>query len=74
MIGWLVGWLFNGTSTQKGQFVPTVGEGNWLSRQRDTMHTTLRHTTTMQHNPQLNTPVTQTQQPVIQSNDLLAYY
>jgi len=23
----LVGWLFNGTSTQKGQCVPTVGEG-----------------------------------------------
>jgi len=23
--GWLVGWLFNGTSTQKGQFVPTAG-------------------------------------------------
>jgi len=31
-VGWLVGWLFNGTSTQKGQFVPTAGEGNWLSR------------------------------------------
>jgi len=30
----VVGWLFNGTrtSTQKGQFVPTVGEGNRLSR------------------------------------------
>jgi len=27
----LVGWLFNGTSTQKGQYVPTVGVGNWLS-------------------------------------------
>jgi len=26
--------LFNGTSTQKGQFVPTVGAGNRLSRQR----------------------------------------
>jgi len=27
----LIDWLFNGTngtSTQKGQFVPTVGEGN----------------------------------------------
>jgi len=23
--GGAVGWLFNGTSTQKGQFVPTVG-------------------------------------------------
>jgi len=30
----LVGWLFNGTSTQKGQFVPTAGEGNRLSRLR----------------------------------------
>jgi len=25
LVGWLVGWLFNGTSTQKGQFVPTAG-------------------------------------------------
>jgi len=24
-IGWLVGWLFNGTSTQNGQFVPPAG-------------------------------------------------
>jgi len=24
---WLVGWLFNGKSTQKGQFVPTEGGG-----------------------------------------------
>jgi len=31
---WLVGWLFNGTSTQKGQYVLTAGEGNWLSRLR----------------------------------------
>jgi len=30
----LVGWLINRTSTQKGQFGPTVGEGNWLSRLR----------------------------------------
>jgi len=30
----VVGWLFNGTSTQKGQFVPTAGEGNRLSRLR----------------------------------------
>jgi len=29
-----VGWLFNGTSTQKGQFVPTAREGNQLSRLR----------------------------------------
>jgi len=28
----LVGWLFKGTSIQKGQFVPTTGEGNMLSR------------------------------------------
>jgi len=27
----LIDWLFNGTSTQKGQFVPTAGKGNWLS-------------------------------------------
>jgi len=32
LVGWLVGWLLNGMSTQKGQFVPTVGEGNRLSR------------------------------------------
>jgi len=30
----LVGWLFNGMSTQKGQFVPTVGEGYRLSQLR----------------------------------------
>jgi len=30
----MVGWLFNGTTTQKGQFVPTVGDGNRLSRLR----------------------------------------
>jgi len=30
----LVGWLFNGTSTQKDQFVPTAGQGNRLSRLR----------------------------------------
>jgi len=26
--------LFNSTSTQKRQFVPNAGEGNWLSRLR----------------------------------------
>jgi len=26
----LIDWVFNGTSTHKGQFVPTLGEGNWL--------------------------------------------
>jgi len=26
----MLGWLFNGTSTQKGQVVPTAREGNWL--------------------------------------------
>jgi len=26
---WLIDWCFNGTSTQKGQFVPTAGEGKW---------------------------------------------
>jgi len=25
LVGWLVSWLFNSTSTQKGQFVPTAG-------------------------------------------------
>jgi len=30
---WLIGWLFNGTSIQNGQFVPSVEEGNRLSRQ-----------------------------------------
>jgi len=29
----LIDWLFNGTSTQKGQYVPTA-EGNRLSRLR----------------------------------------
>jgi len=32
--GKLVCWLFNGTSTPKGQFVPTPGEGNQFSRLR----------------------------------------
>jgi len=32
--GSLIDWCFNGTSTQKGQFVPTAGEGNRLSRLR----------------------------------------
>jgi len=30
---WLIDWLLNGTSTQKGQHVPSAGEGNRLSRQ-----------------------------------------
>jgi len=30
----LTDWLFNGTLTQKVQFVPTAGEGNQLSRLR----------------------------------------
>jgi len=48
LINWLIDWLvFNGTSTQKGQFVPTAGAGNRHSRsakdgQRDTMHITLK--------------------------------
>jgi len=29
---WLVGWLFNSTTTQKGHFVPTAGEGKWVRR------------------------------------------
>jgi len=32
LVGWLVGWLFNAMSTQKGQFMPTEGEGNRLSQ------------------------------------------
>jgi len=34
LIDWLIDWCFNGTSTQKGQFVPTAGVGNRLSRLR----------------------------------------
>jgi len=30
----MIDWCFNGMSTQKGQFVPTAGEGNRLSRLR----------------------------------------
>jgi len=48
------GWLFNGTSTQKGQYVPAAacGGANRLSRlkmanDRDIMHITLRYTITM---------------------------
>jgi len=45
LVGWLVGWLLNGTSTQKGQFVPTA-EGRTPAQsakdgQRDTMLTSL---------------------------------
>jgi len=47
----LVGWLFNGKSTQKRQFVSTVGGGKPAQSakdgQRDTMHITLRYTITM---------------------------
>jgi len=46
----LVGLLLNGTSTQKGQFVPTAGSETAQSAkdgQRDTMHITLRYTITM---------------------------
>jgi len=45
-----IDWLFNGTSTQKGQFVPTVGGKPAQSAkdgQRDTMHITLRYMITM---------------------------
>ena len=28
--------VFNGTSTQKDQFLPTAGEGNWLRQSRMT--------------------------------------
>jgi len=34
LVGWLVGRLLNGMSTQKGQFVPTAGEGNRLCQLR----------------------------------------
>jgi len=42
--------LFNGTSTQKGQFVPTAGAGIRQSAkdgQRDTMHNNLSYVITM---------------------------
>jgi len=47
---WLVGWLFNGMSTQKGQFANCGREKPALSAkddQRDTMHITLRYMITM---------------------------
>jgi len=34
LIDWLIDWCFNGTSTQKGQFVPTAGERNRRSQLR----------------------------------------
>ena len=47
LLDWLVDWCFNGTSTQKGQFVPTAGEpaGEGKTAQsaedgRDTTHNT----------------------------------
>jgi len=39
----LIDWLFNGTSTKKEQFVPTVGRAQSAKDgQRDTMHITVR--------------------------------
>jgi len=53
---WPVGWLFNGTSTQKGQFVPIAREGTgsvgFKDGQRDTMHIILRYTITKCHTSQ----------------------
>jgi len=52
-IDWLIDWLvFNGMSTQKGQFVPTVhGERNPAQAakdgQQDSMHNTLSYKITM---------------------------
>jgi len=47
----MVDWLFNGTSAQKGKFVPTAGgekpAQSAKDGQRDTMHITLRYTITM---------------------------
>jgi len=49
---WLVGWLFNGTSTQKGQPICANCRGgkpalSAKDGQRYTMHITLRYTITM---------------------------
>jgi len=50
---WLIDWLvFNGTSTQKGQFVPTACMGGKPAQSakdglRDTMHITLRYAIAM---------------------------
>jgi len=47
----LVGWLLNGTSTQRGQFVPTVGGGKLPQSAKDGKRATtqifLRYTITM---------------------------
>jgi len=43
----LVGWLFNGTSTQKGQYVPTAAQSAKDGQRDTTMHITLRYTITM---------------------------
>jgi len=47
----LIDWLFNGTSTQKGQFVPTAG-GDYLSRLRmaNEIQCTLPYVTPLQDN------------------------
>jgi len=46
-----IDWLFDGTSTQKRQFVPTAGGGKLdqaaKDDQRDTMHNNLRNTLTV---------------------------
>jgi len=50
-------WLFNGTSTQNGQFVATTGGGKLAKAakdgQRDTKHNTLRYS--LRDNKVLNT-------------------
>jgi len=65
--------VFNGTSTQKGQFAPTVGRetgSGGYDGQRDTFVTL--HDNNATHFNSKNTLVTQTQQPAIESYDLVA--
>jgi len=72
------GLVFNGTPTKVGQFMPTAEEVNWLSRlgMANEIQCILPYVTqkTLKYSSQYNTSVTQTQQPVIQSNNVLAFH
>jgi len=32
LIDWLIDWLLSNDTTQKGQYMPTAGEGNWAAK------------------------------------------
>jgi len=72
-VGWLVDWLFNGTSTQKAQFVPAAGEGHRLSRLRmaNGIQCTMPHVTRQQCNTVCSKTLQSHKRKNRQSNRLL---